>query len=80
MVFSEVYYPGWTATVDGVDVPLGRVDYVLRALRVQPGSHEVVLRFFPRSVKTTETIAYAAMALLLLLVVGSAFWRQRKQK
>ena len=80
VVFSEVYYPGWTATVDGVEVPLGRVDYVLRALRVQPGSHEVVLRFFPRSVKTTETIAYAAMALLLLLVVGSAFWRQRKQK
>lgn len=79
VVFSEIYYPGWTATVDGKEVSLGRVDYVLRALQVEPGRHEVVLRFFPRSVKTTETIAYAAMSLLLLLMVGSAFWRRKKE-
>ena len=28
VVFSEVYYPGWTATVDGEEVPVGRVNYI----------------------------------------------------
>ncbi len=74
VVFSEIYYPGWTATVDGKEQPLGRVDYVLRALRVEPGQHEVVLSFFPKSVDRTETIAYIALAIMLLLLLY-ALWQ-----
>ena len=71
VVFSEIYYPGWTATVDGEEMELGRVNYVLRALQVKPGKHEVVLSFFPKSIDRTETIAYVAYGvLLLILIVG----------
>ncbi len=80
LVFSEIYYPGWTATVDGEDVELGRVNYILRAIHIQPGQHQVELAFFPKSVDMTETIAYIAFVLLLLIlifVVVSQF-RQRK--
>ena len=69
VVFSEIYYPGWTATVDGQEQELGRVDYVLRALQVKPGRHEVVLSFFPKSIDRTETVAYAAYAILLLVIL-----------
>jgi hypothetical protein len=69
IVFSEIYYPGWTATVDGQPAELGRVDYVLRALQVQPGEHKIELSFFPQSVNNTETVAYVSLILLLLLVV-----------
>ena len=69
VVFSEIYYPGWTATVDGQEQELGRVNYVLRALRVSPGSHEVVLSFFPKSIDRTETVAYAAYVALLLILL-----------
>ena len=69
VVFSEIYYPGWTATIDGQEAELGRVNYVLRALKVEPGEHEVVLSFFPKSVDRTETIAYIALGVLLLLIV-----------
>jgi len=69
VVFSEIYYPGWTATVDGEPVELGRVDYVLRALTVGPGHHQVELAFFPKSLDTTETIAYVSLGILLLLIV-----------
>ena len=81
IVFSEIYYPGWTATVDGVEQELGRVDYVLRALQVKPGKHEVVLSFFPKTITRTETIAYVALAILLLLVIGLAVqgWRKAKR-
>ena len=81
IVFSEIYYPGWTAMVDGVEQELGRVDYVLRALQVKPGKHEVVLSFFPKTITRTETIAYVALAILLLLVIGIAVqgWRKAKR-
>ncbi|UKK48134.1 YfhO family protein [Prevotella sp. E9-3] len=69
VVFSEIFYPGWTATVDGVEKELGRVDYVLRALAVEPGEHEVVLSFFPKTIDRTETIAYTSLAFLLLLIL-----------
>ena len=80
LVFSEIYYPGWTATIDGEPAELGRVDYILRALRVEPGKHQVELAFFPKSVNTTETIAYVAFALLILIVLGIFFLEYRNRK
>ena len=80
LVFSEIYYPGWTATVDGEPVELGRVDYVLRALNVKPGRHEVVLSFFPKSVNTTETIAYVSYLILFLVVIGTVYLEYRRRK
>ena len=81
MVFSEIYYPEWTATVDGKPVEIGRADYVLRALKVDKGQHQVVLTFDPESVKQTETVAYAAYVVLLLVVLFGLYaeWK-RKQK
>jgi len=70
LVLSDIYYPGWTAEVDGTEVEIGRVNYVLRALRLTPGSHQVVLSFFPKTIDNTETIAYVAMALLFLFAIG----------
>jgi hypothetical protein len=80
VVFSEIYYPGWTATIDGQEAQLGRVDYVLRALKVPSGKHEVVLTFKPRSVEVTEHIAYVSLGILLILVVLAVFVEYRKRK
>ena len=80
IVFSEVYYPGWTATVDGQPAELGRADYLLRALNVAPGKHKVVLTFHPKSVTTTETIAYIAYAAIIIAILIAAFLGYRKKK
>ena len=80
LVFSEIYYPGWTATVDGEPAELGRVDYVLRAMNVKPGRHEVVLSFFPKSVNTTETFAYLAYVVLLLVLLGAGYMEYKRRK
>ncbi len=80
IVFSEVYYPGWTATVDGQPVELGRVNYLLRAINVAPGKHTVELTFRPQSVTTTETIAYFAYAVLLLAILFVVYLEYRKKK
>ena len=80
VVFSEVYYPGWTATIDGQPAELGRVNYILRALNVKAGKHEVVLDFHPTSISTTETIAYAALIILLLAICVAIYSEKKKQK
>lgn len=79
VALSEIYYPGWTATVDGKPVELGRVNYVLRALRVEAGRHEVVLEFRPASVTVTSSIAYASI-FLLFAGFGFVIFRSVRKK
>ena len=80
VVFSEIYYPGWTATVDGTDTPVGRVNYILRAISVKSGKHTVVLTFKPASVKNTETAAYVAYLLLVLAIAAGVFFEMKRRK
>ena len=70
-VFSEVYYPdGWQVTIDGQPVELARADYVLRTLYVPAGNHTIQMTFDPQSIHVTETIAYGALILLLLVTLA----------
>ena len=80
VVFSEIFYPEWTATVDGKAVELGRVNYVLRALNVDKGHHTVVLTFDPKSVKNTETLAYLSYGVLLLVVLLGVYFKRKEDK
>ena len=80
VVFSEIYYPGWTATIDGQPAELGRVNYVLRALTVGPGQHKVELSFFPKSLDVTETVAYVSLGVMLLLIVFALFLTYRRSR
>ena len=73
VVFSEIYYPGWQSTVDGQPVPHGRANYILRAMNVPAGKHTVEFSFDPASLHTTETIAFVALGLLVLLAVVAGF-------
>ena len=61
VVLSEIYYPGWTCTIDGEPTDIARANYVLRAVRVPAGEHEMVMTFDPQTVHITEAIAYAAL-------------------
>lgn len=78
VVFSEIYYPGWQATIDGQPVDIARADYILRAINVPAGEHTIEMWFDPQSIQVTESIAYAALALLLIGVMVLA-WMQRNK-
>jgi hypothetical protein len=66
LVLSEVWYPGWRATVDGAATPVLRANYAFRAVRLGPGQHQVSLTFTPRSWR----MGLAISGLTLLILVG----------
>ena len=78
VVFSEIYYPGWQATIDGQPVDIARADYILRAMNVPGGEHTIEMWFDPQSIHVTESIAYAALALLLIGVMVLLWMERRK--
>jgi hypothetical protein len=79
-VFSEIYYPhGWQAYIDGEEVPHFRANYVLRAMMVPAGEHEITFRFEPQVVKTGSTIALASSVILGLLLLGGIFYGIRRK-
>lgn len=80
VVFSEIYYPGWISYIDGKEVEHGRADYILRAMNVPAGKHQIEFKFDPKSLHTTETIAYTALAILALGAIAVCFLWYRKQK
>jgi hypothetical protein len=70
-VFSEIYYPkGWTATIDGKEATIERANYVLRAIQIPEGEHDIEMRFEPQSYTTGRIIAYIASAIVILLIIG----------
>ena len=73
IVFSEIYYPGWRSSIDGQEVPHGRANYILRAMNVPAGKHEVEFSFDPVSLHVTENIATIALGLLTLAALAMAF-------
>lgn len=79
-VFSEVWFPwGWKATIDGNPAELGRVNYVLRALAIPAGHHEIVMTFDPDSLHTTGAVAYACVSIIYLLLLAALFVEYRRR-
>lgn len=81
-VFSEIFFPwGWQATIDGKPAEIGRANYVLRALRLPAGEHQIKFRFDPKSVKATNTISIASVIAIYLLcalaVIGIVLYLKR---
>ena len=69
LVLSELYYPGWHAYVDGKEVPILLVDYILRAIPLTPGKHEISFLYRPLSF-----ILGAIITLLFALLLGCVYF------
>lgn len=80
LVFSEIYYPGWEATIDGNPVEIVRANYILRAIKMPAGTHKVVMTFKPASISVTEGIAYGALIIILIAFIAALLISIRKGK
>lgn len=76
LVFNTAYFPGWQATLDGVETPLYRADILFQAVVVPPGEHTVTVDYRPPWVR--PLLAFAVFAWggwLLALLVGLRTYR-----
>ena len=85
VVFSEIYYPyGWKAYIDGKPAEIFRANYLLRAMNIPAGQHEIRMEFRPDSVRKGNTIAsiFIVMmyAIVLGLIAGTLIKRGRQRK
>ena len=82
-VFSEIYYqPGWKATIDDKPADHFRADWILRAMRIPAGEHEIVFEFKPEGYILAANIeAYSSFLILILLIaaVGYSIYKEVKK-
>lgn len=75
LVLSEIWYPeGWSATIDGEPAEIIRANYILRALVVPAGDHEISFSYEPQGVATAGILGNVG-SLLLLLFLGLSFYK-----
>ena len=81
LVFSEIYYdgPGWIATIDGEEVPLLRANFLLRAVQVPAGNHEIRMVFRPDSYIVGDKLSMGS-SILVVLSIGFYLFIQYRNK
>lgn len=80
-VFSEIYYDkGWNAYVDGQEQAYFRANYLLRAMPIKAGKHQIEFRFEPASYYVGNTIALVSSILLVLVLAGAISLEVRNKK
>ncbi|HZO26384.1 MAG TPA: YfhO family protein [Chloroflexota bacterium] len=80
LVLADSWYPGWIATVDGVEVPIERANILFRAVRVPVGDHTVEFRYEPGSIRTGAMISVGSIVASVMLFTGAAIWRRRRRR
>lgn len=81
LVFSEIWYdgPGWIATIDGKEVPLIRANFLLRAVQVPAGNHEIRMVFRPDSYIVGDKLSMV-FSILVVLSIGFYLFMQYRKK
>ncbi|HEY9488795.1 MAG TPA: YfhO family protein [Chryseosolibacter sp.] len=78
-VFSEIFYPGWEAYIDGKETSVLRADYILRALEIPEGKHTIEFYFRPKPYVVGNKITTASSWLVLILLLGTIWWSLRDE-
>jgi hypothetical protein len=71
LFLSDLFYPGWEATVDGAAAPVLRANHAFRAVALAPGEHVVEFRYRPATFRVGAALSLgAALAVAGLLAAG----------
>jgi len=67
LVLSDTYYPGWRATVNGVETAIHRANVAVRAVRLERGVADVVFTYAPTSFRWGLLVALLGAGLIATL-------------
>jgi hypothetical protein len=69
LVLSEIFYPGWEATVDGEARPIMLANFLLRAVAVPAGRHTVEVRYAAPAARNGAIISALSLAAIIALAL-----------
>ena len=69
-VLADMYYPGWVATVDGIEHPVLRVNFTQRGVMVPGGEHRVLFKYRSKVVKRGVILSAVGCVLLIGVVLA----------
>ena len=69
-VFSEVFYKTWHAYIDGNEVPLVRVNYIVRGLPVPAGNHKIEFKCIDDVYLSSAKISNIASIIVGIIIFG----------
>lgn len=75
LVVNDVYYPGWRAWLDDLSSPIIKANYILRAMLIPAGQHQVRFSYQPISFYIGLLITVSA---LLMLSIYFVYWAGRR--
>ncbi len=67
LILADTDYPGWQATVDGVETPIYRANLNFRAVQVSAGLHEVRFEYRPEWLLPGALVSAVSLLIALLL-------------
>ena len=79
-VFSEIYYKTWRAFIDGEEVLVLRANYILRAIEVPAGKHQIEFRCEDRLLETTQWLSILTSCLVVLVILLLCVFRKKIEK
>ncbi len=66
LVLSQIYYPGWSAYIDGKKTPVIRTNYTFTGVLVDRGTHVIEFRFLPATFLWGAALSVASILLAIL--------------
>ncbi|MGH7740797.1 MAG: YfhO family protein [Candidatus Eiseniibacteriota bacterium] len=74
LVLADTWFPGWKATLDGHEIPIYRVNHLVRGMMIPAGRHTIEMRYVPEGWEAGVRLTRAALAAWLTLVLGAWLW------
>ncbi len=80
LVLSIPYQSGWTAYVDGEEVPLYRANYQYMGLNISKGTHEIRLHYRIPGLKMVAILTGAGLVIFLVIIILNLILKRRRGK
>jgi len=76
VVLTDLFDPAWEAEISGRETRVRRVNYLVRGVPMEPGTHRITFRYRPRALRIGAPVTFGTLAALLIAL--SWDWRRKR--
>lgn len=80
LVVSEVYYPEWKAYLDGKEVPIHQINYLLRGVIIPKGEHKLEMKYESKSFETGRILSLSFNVIVTIMLALGLYLELKRKK